>query len=175
MPATDTLLEPIDAIVLMEDETLATAGTPSVNDKIERIEAELLNVPQVDMPLTHRFAPGVYLREIFMPAGTFVIGHQHNTEHFNLVIAGRASVMIEGKVHQIVAPCIFKSGMEVRKVLFIHEDMRWLTVHPTDETNLDRLEEILITKSPSFLLHEGEMKALREGMAEQRELEQSHV
>ncbi len=162
------------AQIFAEPDSLAIPGSARINRRIESMEAELLKVTQVEMPLTHRFASGVYLREIFMPAGTFVIGHQHNTEHFNIVISGRASVMIEGKVHQIVAPSIFKSGSDVRKVLFIHEDMRWLTVHPTDETDLDRLEEILITKSPSFLLHE-EMKNLLDGMQEQRELEESHV
>jgi len=25
----------------------------------------------------HRFAPGVYMRQVFMPAGTVVLGHCH--------------------------------------------------------------------------------------------------
>ena len=124
---------------------------PAPNAAIERLEGRLLSLPQVPMPLTHRFAPGVYLREIFMPAGTFVIGHEHKTEHFNVVLSGRARVLIEGAVVEIKGPAVFVSKPGVRKVLMILEDMRWATVHPTTETDLARLESELIIKSPLYL------------------------
>lgn len=122
--------------------------------KIERFEAELLHLPQVDVPLTHRFAPGVYYREVLMPKDSLIIGHQHKTEHLNVVTTGRATVMMDGVVEEIVAPCVFVSKPGVRKVLLIHEDMRWATVHPTNETDLLKLEDELITKSASFLDHQ---------------------
>ena len=125
--------------------------TFSANQAIEQVEERLLDFPQLEMPLTHRFAPGVYLREIFMPAGSIVIGHRHKTEHFNLVLTGRLNVMINGVVEHLTAPCVFKSGVDVRKVLFIIEDTRWVTVHPTDETDLGKLEDLLIIKSPTFM------------------------
>lgn len=133
----------------------------SLNQGIERAERRLLRLPQVDMPVTHRFAPGVYLREIFMPAGTFVVGHEHKTEHFNIVIAGRALVMMDGKVEEITAPCTFVSSPGVRKVLYILEDMTWQTVHPTDETNLQRLEMELIVRSESFDRHIEDLRKLK--------------
>ena len=120
---------------------------PAPNAAIERLEGRLLSLPQVPMPLTHRFAPGVYLREIFMPAGTFVIGHEHKTEHFNVVLSGRARVLIDGVVTEIKAPSVFVSKPGVRKVLVIEEDMRWATVHATTETDVHRLEADLIIKS----------------------------
>ena len=132
-------------------------NAPAINDKIEQLESALLPLPQVDMPLTHRFTPGVYLREIFMPAGTLVGGHKHKTEHFNIVLCGSASVMIDGVVQRITGPCVFASLPGVRKVLYIHDDMRWATVHVTAETDVEKLEELLIEKSGSFLeYHEQE-------------------
>lgn len=119
-------------------------------DAIARLEEALLPVPQVDMPLTHRFAPGIYFREIFMPAGTFVMGHEHRTRHLNVVLTGKASVLIEGQVRVICAPDVFESGPGVRKILYIHEDMRWATVHATTETDLPKLEAELIVKSPAW-------------------------
>lgn len=98
-----------------------------------------------------------------MRAGTFVIGHEHKTEHFNIVLTGRASVMLEdGKVQEIVAPCTFVSHAGVRKVLYIHEDMIWQTVHPTEETDVDKLEAALIVKSVSFLKHEKLLEDIRQ-------------
>jgi len=127
-------------------------------DKIEHLEGALIMLPQIDLPLAHYFAPGVYYREIFMPAGVFVIGHQHKTEHFNIVLTGSASVMIDGKVEVITAPCTFKSLPGVRKILYIHEDMRWATIHPTDVQDLGELEELLIIKSDTYKEHEPEIR-----------------
>lgn len=119
--------------------------------ELTAIEAACLRLPQVDCPLEHRFAPGVYLRKILMPKGTFVIGHQHRTEHFNIVLRGRASVIMNGQVHEVVAPCILKSEAGVRKALYIWEDMEWATIHPTDETDVLKLEEALVVKSDAFM------------------------
>ncbi len=131
------------------------------NAQIESAEAAFLEAPQVDMPVTHRFAPGVYAREIFMPAGTFVIGHEHRTKHFNIVLTGRARVMVDNEVvREIAAPDVFVSEAGVRKVLNVLEDMRWLTVHPTDETNIEQLEALLIRKSGRFLEHQAKQKEL---------------
>ena len=123
-------------------------------DNINKLEAELLKLPQIDCPLHHSFAPHVYLREITMPEGAFIIGREHTTEHFNIILTGRASVLMDGVVHEIQAPCIIKSNAGVRKILYIHETMRWATVHPTDETNIEILEETLTVKTPAFRDHE---------------------
>lgn len=120
----------------------------------------MLLLPQLEMPLKHSFAPGVYLREIEMPAGAFVLGHRHKTEHFNIILTGKALVAYDGVVREIKAPAYFVSGRDCRKVLFIQEDMRWITVHMTDETDIDKLEELLIEKSQTFLDHEIEDQIL---------------
>jgi len=132
------------------------------DDKLDELALSLLHLPQVDCPLVHRFAPGVYLREILMPAGTFVIGHLHKTEHFNIVLRGRAIVMIDGETQEIVGPCTFVSGPGVRKVLYIKEDMVWQTIHPTHETNMARLEEDLIVKSGAYEAHLEDLRSLRQ-------------
>jgi quercetin dioxygenase-like cupin family protein len=117
---------------------------------LARMESALLELPQVVAPLTHHFAPGVYMREVCMPAGAIILGHEHTTEHFNIVLTGSARVLIDGKLSFIKAPCVFSSGVGVRKALLIEEEMRWMTVHPTDETDLGKLEETLIKKSEVF-------------------------
>lgn len=135
----------------------ASARKPR-NDVAELVD-RLKDEEQVEMPLIHRFSPGIYMREIFMPAGTFVIGHIHKTRHYNIVLSGRARVMIEGEIRDIVAPCAFESGAGVQKVLYIVESMRWLTVHanPTDETDVVKLEESLVALTTEQLASKGRM------------------
>src|SRR5580692_10272832 len=98
-------------------------------EKIEEVATRLLDVPQIECPLRHLFAPGVYVREILMPKGTFVIGAEHKTKHFNMILSGEADVLIGDAVHHLKAPCILVSEPGVRKVLVIKEDMLWATVH----------------------------------------------
>ena len=130
-------------------------------DQVEALEARLLPYSQDDCPLRHMFAPGVYLRTIFMAKGKFIIGHEHKTEHFNIILKGAARVLIDGMVTEIRAPNIFVSKPGVRKVLEIIEDMEWATVHPTDETDLEKITDIVIKKSNSFLKYQAEIEALK--------------
>jgi quercetin dioxygenase-like cupin family protein len=99
------------------------------------------------LPLTHTFSEGVYAREIFMPKGMIVVGHMHKTRHLNIVSTGKAKVWYNGEVHEVVAPITFESEPNQRKVLYIEEDMFWTTIHITDETDVGKLEDILIDKS----------------------------
>jgi len=130
-----------------------------INSDIETVEDTLLNAPEelfqpVACPLSHKFAPGVYLRTVTMPKGAFVIGHEHLTEHANAVLRGHCRVMIDGEVQEIIAPAVFVSKPHVRKVLYMVEETEWMTVHVTTETDLDELEKLLIVKSESFMKHE---------------------
>ena len=101
---------------------------------------------QVECPLVHHFSPGIYAREIFMPAGTFVIGHKHKTQHLNIILSGKASVLMDGEVHYVEAPAVIESKPGVQKVLLIEEDMRWITVHTneSDSRDIAYIEETLI-------------------------------
>ena len=134
-------------------------------EKIEAAEAAILARPDAklakDYRVEHHFSGGVYMRQIYMPRGDFIIGQQHKTKHLNVIQAGRAAVMMDGKLHMIQAPMIFESGAGVRKVLYILEDMIWSTVHVTPTQDLVQLEAELIDKSPSFKAFE-EMNQLQD-------------
>lgn len=116
----------------------------------------------LECPTSNHFAPGVYLREIFMPAGTFVVGHKHRTEHLNVILTGRARVLMNGVVRELAAPFTFKSHAGVRKVLFILEDCTWQTIHPTTETDLEKITEAIIDREASAHLTEAQIKLLLE-------------
>lgn len=145
-------------------------------------EASLLELPHIseakepgiyrldaaDIPLKEVFAPGVYFREVLMPAGSLIIGHQHRTEHLNIISEGAALVSMDGVVQRIEAPCVFVSKPGVRKVLLIERTCRWATVHPTDTTDPSTLRAELIIESDAFQRHKLEADAQKLlSMAEQ--------
>lgn len=167
---TDTLTATTDqvpAAIAQREREVASAmirrmmpSAPS-RQQFEDVEERLLDLPQVDCPLVHRFAPGVYLREIEMPADSFIIGAEHRTEHFNIILSGRALVMIDGVIEEIRAPHTFKSMPGVRKTLLILETMRWMTVHVTQETDLAEIEKQVIIRTPADQRHKDSLVAMK--------------
>lgn len=115
--------------------------------EIKQLQHIVGQAPQIDLPLKHHHSVGSYVREIFMPAGSIVIGKEHATRHLNIVVSGRCTVWtVDGK-HVYDAkngPITFESMAGVKKVLYMHTDVIWMTVHPTDEIDPDRLEHIFI-------------------------------
>lgn len=96
-----------------------------------------------ECPLTHSFSDKVYIREVFMPKGSLIVGKVHKTRHFNIVLTGECEVLIGGEYRRIKAPCTFESLEGSQKTLYIYEDCRWATVHVNEdnETDLNILEE----------------------------------
>ena len=120
---------------------------------LEKIE--LGELMAQDCTVTHRFTPGCYLREILMPKGTRIIGKIHATEHFNILLTGRVTVLTAEGVEEITAPHTFISKAGVQKVVYIHEDCIWQTVHVTDKTDLEEIEKEVICEDYDHLLIDG--------------------
>lgn len=124
-------------------------------EKIQLLVKELQKFPQVECPVIHRFSPGCYLREIFMPKDTYVIGKIHATEHFNIILKGKVTVITAEGQQVLEAPCTFVSEAGVQKVVYMHEDCIWQTVHVTDKTDIDEIEKEVIVESYDQLLIDG--------------------
>lgn len=101
------------------------------------------SLPQLEIPVTHRFSPGVYCREVTMPAGATVVGHKHKTRHQNIALTGRALVQIDGVTTEIVAPFIFESAPGAQKIFHVIEDLCWLTIHanPKEISDIPTIED----------------------------------
>lgn len=127
--------------------------TPAeVRESILKLEAAMLALPkeeQFHIEPDHYFAPGIYMRELFIPAGVVITGKIHKTEHFCVVTMGRVRVVTEDGVKELQAGDIIKSMPGAKRCLVALENTVWLNVHhnPTNETDLEKIEEIFVTKS----------------------------
>jgi quercetin dioxygenase-like cupin family protein len=119
---------------------------PEVRQNVTEFAESLLQYPQEELPVQHDFLDGVYMRTVFMKAGLIVVGKIHKQEHVAIISKGSATVLTENGVIEITAPYIFKSPPGARRALVIHEDMVWTTVHRSEHTDLEQLEEQLIAK-----------------------------
>lgn len=92
----------------------------------------------VTFDLVHRFVPGLYIREIHMPAGSLLTSKVHNTEHPYVVTAGRVSVLIpDAGVEHISAPHFGITKPGTRRLLLVHEATTWITFHPITEAEYE--------------------------------------
>ena len=107
---------------------------------VDNLAKELAKNP-IDAPVKHNFSEGVYVREIFMPKGMLIIGKVHKTRHLNILQSGRCTVWTPLRRFQVVGPCTFESFEGEQKIVYMHEDTVWSTVHVTDETDLAKIED----------------------------------
>lgn len=128
------------------DETLMVVANLPSREQIGRLEAALLEMPQLDMPPVHHFSDGIYAREIMIPAGTCLTGKTHKTEHINIISAGKIAVWTEEGMRVVQAPCTLLSKPGAKRVGFALEDTVWTTIHsnPGNTTDLVVLESQLI-------------------------------
>lgn len=110
----------------------------------------MLKHPQVACPVVHHFGPGIYMREVSIPAGTMAIGHAQRLEHLNILLKGRVAIMgDDGCVTELAAPLTF-TGKPGRKIGLVLDDMVWLNVYATDERDIDKLEATYLDKSQTW-------------------------
>jgi quercetin dioxygenase-like cupin family protein len=95
-------------------------------------------------PLTHTFADGVYVREIFIPKGTVVVGKIHRFSHPNFLMRGEVIVVTEdgGREH-LTAPRAMISPAGTKRAVYALEDTVWITVHVTTETDPALLVDLI--------------------------------
>lgn len=114
-------------------------------DTVRDVQQQLSESPdQIDVPVQHHFAPGVYMRQMDAAAGTLVVSKMHRTEHMNILLKGSLTVATEDGIQLMTAPCVLKSMPGTKRIGYFHEDSSWITVHPTEETDLEKIEQQVI-------------------------------
>lgn len=122
---------------------------------IADLEKEMLDMPQADCPVAHHFGPGIYIREVTLPAGIFAVGHAQRFDHLNIMLTGKVAIVDDGKVRVLEAPLIF-TGKPGRKVGYVIETCVWQNVYATEETDIDALEAHYLDKSENWKAYDKE-------------------
>lgn len=121
-------------------------------EQVERLEREIQQLPQAECPVRHYFAPGMYAREMTIPAGVVLTGAVHRHEHLCTISKGRISVSTDEGMKELAAPCTFVSTAGTKRVGYAIEETVWTTYHATTETDLDRIVQEISESTSSELL-----------------------
>ena len=98
-------------------------------------------------PVRHIYAPGAVAREMSLPALHWAIGKIHRHAHLSFITKGRIAVLTEDGPVVFTAPYTFVSTPGCKRVVLALEDTIWTTVHITNETDLDKIEDEVIAKN----------------------------
>lgn len=124
---------------------LGQAQSKAYIDTVRDVQQQITdNAELIDVPVEHHFAPGVYMRQMNAKAGTLIVSKMHRTEHMNILLTGSLTVATENGIELMAAPAVLKSMPGTKRIGYFHEDSSWITVHPTDSTDLEEIEKQVI-------------------------------
>lgn len=140
------------------------------------VEAEniMLDMPQADCPVVHRFGDGIYIREVTMPAGILAIGHIQKFAQNNFLLQGKIAMVAEDGIKVLEAPLFFV-GEPGRKMGFVLETVVWQNIWATDETDVEKLEAMYMDTSGAGTVKQEQIAALEYAMREEDRIDYEAV
>lgn len=129
-------------------------AVPQNHAPIYRLEAQLLKLPQVDMPVEHDHCSGLYARTMHIPAGTVLTGAVHRHECFFVVRKGLLVVTTDDGVRELSAGDMFVTPAGTKRAGLAMADCVVTTFHanPTGETDPQALWDIFVVPAPVMQL-----------------------
>lgn len=119
-----------------------------------KLEEYLKTLPdQIECPVQHHFSHGIYTRTLAIPAGALIVGKRHRFETCNILLEGEISIYmgVDKEVLTLKAPCIFNSKPGEKKLGYAHTDVLFANIHPTTETDVEKIEKIFIIPEEEYI------------------------
>ena len=131
-------------------------------EQVERLQTEMALMPQAELTTEHHFSLGMYMRKVFRPAGTLIVGKVHKEPHFFLCAKGEIIAWTESGMKRLQAGDVVESKPGTKRVTLAVTDAIGITIHRTDKTDLDEIEAELIEPDTTALFDaNNDIKKLR--------------
>lgn len=134
----------------MTDELVKIEQLPTLGD-IKELQNVISKMPQVEVNTEHIFSDGMYCRKVFRYAGTLIVGKVHKKDHLFICAMGEIIVWSENNKTILKAGDVISSKAGTKRVTYATQDSIGITVHKTDNINLDDIEEELIETDETSL------------------------
>lgn len=116
-------------------------------EEVFAAEEVMLKMPQIELPVRHFFSPGVYARELSIPAGICLTGAVHKYEQLNILSQGTMRVLTEDGIKEVSAPFTVVSPPGTKRIALALTDCIWTTILGTDETDVTLIERHFVLKT----------------------------
>lgn len=121
-----------------------------VRERIKRLTNDMLALSAGDrreFEVRHTFLNGIYMRELFIPKGSLLIGKIHKMECINIVSKGDISILTELGSNRVTAGYSAVSPAGIQKVGFANEDTVFVNVFRTEEIDVGKIEGVVAYSS----------------------------
>lgn len=93
----------------------------------------------------HHFSEGLYAKQMELKEGSFAVQHKHNYDHLSILAKGKVRVLFEGNLSkEYTAPACINIVKDVNHAVYALEDSVWFCIHATSETDVDKVDKVLI-------------------------------
>jgi len=115
-------------------------------------------------PLKHSFANGMYVREIFVPKGYFVMTYVHKQSHPAFQISGDTTVIEPDGNRRLKGYASFITKAGTKRICYCHEDTIWVTVHlnPNNKEDIKKIEDRIYATHYSEIFPNSDDKELEQ-------------
>jgi len=124
-------------------------------EKVMDVQDYLASMPQVELPVMHHFskiecekADKIYLRQMFIPAGTGATGFEHIDEHLFILAVGRLTITTDDGDMTIDGPRAMNTRPGIKRVVYAHEDSVIMTIHATNLSEPDDIMASILKPEP---------------------------
>jgi len=118
----------------------------ATRESVEALQSAMMQLPQAPgMTTTHFFGGGMYCRRIVIPAGRVIVSKVHNTEHMFIGCVGELIVSGQGENYTLRPGDVVVSPVGTKRAVYSVTDVVVMTVHKTNQTSVDNLEEELMS------------------------------
>lgn len=107
---------------------------------------ELQGTFETDLGTVHHFSSGVYAKEMHLPKGYMAVSHAHQYDHLSILAQGKAIVKTDEGEQTYTAPACIEIKKGLHHGITALENVTWFCIHATEETDPDKIDEVLIEK-----------------------------
>ncbi len=104
-------------------------NTEYARRNVIEFEKLMKRAPQVEIPIDHYFAKGIYGRVMTVPKGVILTGKIHKHDHICILLKGKVEVLIDDIVVEIEAPFVYHSKAGIKRIIRVLEDCQWMNIH----------------------------------------------
>lgn len=118
---------------------------------INALQSAMLDMEQFKCPINHHFTDGLYCRELFIPKDVALVGAQHKTNHFFMLVSGKCSISKGSGSETITGPRLMQTIEGDKRAIHALEDSIIMTFHVTDEVDAVKIGEQILVPEQDIL------------------------
>lgn len=101
---------------------------------------------ELDLGVVHNFSDGLYAKQMAIPKGYVVGQHAHKYSHLSILAKGKVIVKTDEAEKEYTAPACLNIKENINHAIEALEDTVWFCIHATNETDIEKIDEVLINK-----------------------------